>query len=117
MILDLYAGAGGWDRGASTLGLDTVGLEIWHDACVTAVRAGHPRIRCDIATYPTAPLAGKTACDSGTTVDNRLGELSEDGGQDQTIATLTALRIAPSRLCGHCFSARIRHTYKTRCAA
>lgn len=61
-------------------------------------------------------LPGKTACDSGTTVDNRLGELAEDGGQDQTITALRALRIAPSRLCGHCFAARIRHTYKIRCA-
>lgn len=56
--IDLYAGAGGWDQAAHQLGLATVGLEIWHDACVTATRAGHPRIRCDIATYPTVPFAG-----------------------------------------------------------
>lgn len=55
-------------------------------------------------------LAGKTACDSGTTVDSRLGEIP-DGGQAETIATLHALRIAPSRLCGHCFPIRTRRDY------
>jgi DNA (cytosine-5)-methyltransferase 1 len=81
MILDLYAGAGGWDEGARHLGLPTVGLEIWHDACVTAVRAGHPRIRCDIAAYPTAPFAGRVTgliasppCQAWSMAGNRKGE-------------------------------------------
>lgn len=58
-VLDLYAGAGGWDVGAAMLGLPTVGIEIEHDPCLTAVRAGHPRIRADVATYPTAPFRGR----------------------------------------------------------
>lgn len=81
MIVDLYAGAGGWDEGARRLGLTTVGLEIWHDACVTAVRAGHPRIRCDIATYPTAPFAGRVTgliasppCQAWSMAGKRTGE-------------------------------------------
>ncbi|MFD6565315.1 DNA cytosine methyltransferase [Micromonospora profundi] len=81
MILDLYAGAGGWDEGARQLGLDTVGLEIWHDACVTAVRAGHPRVQCDIATYPTGPFAGRVTgliasppCQAWSMAGKRLGE-------------------------------------------
>lgn len=81
MILDLYAGAGGWDEAARQLGLTTVGLEIWHDACVTAVRAGHPRIRCDIATYPTAPFAGRVTgliasppCQAWSMAGKRTGE-------------------------------------------
>ncbi|MCX4470476.1 DNA cytosine methyltransferase [Micromonospora sp. NBC_01655] len=81
MILDLYAGAGGWDEGARHLGLTTVGLEIWHDACVTAVRAGHPRIRCDIATYPTAPFTGRVTgliasppCQAWSMAGKRTGE-------------------------------------------
>lgn len=80
-ILDLYAGAGGWDVGAAMLGLPTVGLEIKHDPCVTAVRAGHPRIRCDVATYPTAPFTGKLAglvasppCQAWSMAGKRLGE-------------------------------------------
>jgi len=81
VILDLYAGAGGWDQAARQLGLDTVGLEIWHDACVTAVRAGHPRIQCDIATYPTAPFTGRVTgliasppCQAWSAAGKRLGE-------------------------------------------
>jgi DNA (cytosine-5)-methyltransferase 1 len=59
VILDLFAGPGGWDQGAKMLGLDAVGLEWDHAACMTAVAAGHPRIRCDVAQYPTAPFVGK----------------------------------------------------------
>lgn len=83
-ILDLYAGAGGWDEGARILGLPTVGLEIEHDPCVTAVTAGHPRIRCDIATYPTAPFVGRIAglvasppCQAWSMAGKRLGELDK----------------------------------------
>ncbi|MFI2667887.1 DNA cytosine methyltransferase [Micromonospora carbonacea] len=81
MIVDLYAGAGGWDQGAQQLGLTTVGLELEHDPCVTAVRAGHPRIRCDVATYPTAPFAGRVAgliasppCQAWSMAGKRTGE-------------------------------------------
>ncbi|MFG3702401.1 DNA cytosine methyltransferase [Micromonospora sp. NPDC047620] len=84
MILDLYAGAGGWDEGARTLGLNTIGLEIWHDACVTAVQAGHPRIRCDIATYPTAPFTGRVTgliasppCQPWSNAGKQLGKLDQ----------------------------------------
>lgn len=61
MILDLFAGAGGADEGARLAGYTgrIVGLETDHDACRTAVAAGHLRIRADVATYPTAPLVGK----------------------------------------------------------
>lgn len=59
MIIDLFAGPGGWDEGAKMLGLKTVGLEWDHAACRTAVAAGHPRIRTDVALYPTAPFVGK----------------------------------------------------------
>lgn len=85
MILDLYAGAGGWDEGARQLGMDTIGLEIWHDACVTAVRAGHPRIQCDIATYPTAPFVGRVTgliasppCQAWSMAGNRKGEQDKE---------------------------------------
>lgn len=81
MNLDLYAGAGGWDEAARQLGLDTIGLELSHDACVTAVRAGHPRIRCDIATYPTNPFTGRVTgliasppCQAWSAAGNRKGE-------------------------------------------
>ncbi|TBL44267.1 DNA cytosine methyltransferase [Verrucosispora sp. SN26_14.1] len=81
MNLDLYAGAGGWDEGARHLGLSTVGLELEHDPCVTAVRAGHPRVRCDIATYPTRPFVGRVTgliasppCQAWSMAGKRAGE-------------------------------------------
>lgn len=50
-----------WSEGARMVGLSEVGLEWDHAACMTAVAAGHPRIRCDVAAYPTAPFVGKVA--------------------------------------------------------
>lgn len=83
MILDLYAGAGGWDEGARLLNLGpTAGLEIDDAASRTAVAAGHPRVRCDIATYPTTPftgrvtgLAGSPPCQGWSSAGKRAGEL------------------------------------------
>lgn len=82
MILDLYAGAGGWDHAARTLGLGpVVGLEIEHDPCATAVAAGGRRVRCDVATYPTGPFAGRVAglvssppCQAWSSAGKRGGE-------------------------------------------
>ncbi|HEY2087669.1 MAG TPA: DNA cytosine methyltransferase [Mycobacterium sp.] len=61
MILDLFAGPGGWDEGARLAGYSgpLVGIEHNRDACLTATCAGHWRIQADVATYPTAPFAGK----------------------------------------------------------
>lgn len=61
MIVDLFAGAGGWDEGARLAGHTgpIAGIEWDHDACRTAAAAGHLRIRADVASYPTAPFIGK----------------------------------------------------------
>jgi DNA (cytosine-5)-methyltransferase 1 len=61
VIVDLFAGPGGWDQGARLAGCTDyiVGIEWDEAACRTAVAAGHPRVRADVATYPTAPFAGK----------------------------------------------------------
>lgn len=61
MIVDLFAGPGGWDTGARLAGYTgpIVGIEWDHDACATAVAAGHPRIQADVSTYPVAPFVGK----------------------------------------------------------
>lgn len=88
MILDLYAGAGGWDVGAQILGLPTIGLEIEHDPCVTAVRAGHPRIRCDVATYPTAPFVGRATAVIGSPPCTTFSSAGSGGGR-QVTAVLT----------------------------
>lgn len=59
MILDLFAGPGGWDQGALALGLHPIGIE-WDDAaCRTGHAAGHTRVRADVASLATEPMRGK----------------------------------------------------------
>jgi DNA (cytosine-5)-methyltransferase 1 len=80
-VLDLYAGAGGWSEGAAMVGLPGVGVELAADPCLTAARAGHLRIRADVAAYPTAPFVGRVTgltgsppCQPWSTAGKRLGE-------------------------------------------
>jgi DNA (cytosine-5)-methyltransferase 1 len=49
MILDLFAGAGGWEEGLRTLGLNALGIETESWACETARAAGHERLQADVA--------------------------------------------------------------------
>lgn len=50
MILDLFAGPGGWDEGLRALDLhhNTVGVDVDLDACATAEAAGHQRVHGDV---------------------------------------------------------------------
>jgi DNA (cytosine-5)-methyltransferase 1 len=81
IILDLFAGPGGWDEGAKPLGLEPVGIE-WDDAaCRTAMKAGHTRVRADVAQLPTAPMVGKVTgliasppCQAWSMAGKRKGE-------------------------------------------
>lgn len=59
MILDLFAGPGGWDVGLALLGMEAVGLE--HDAtvCKTRAQAGLTTIRTDVSQFPLDRLKGK----------------------------------------------------------
>ena len=59
MILDLFAGPGGWSEGLRSLGLEDVGLEWDAPACRTRAAAGHRTIRADVSAYPTEPFVGK----------------------------------------------------------
>ena len=60
MILDLFAGPGGWDEGLRSIGItDVIGMEWDAAACATRAAAGHRTIRCDVAQYPPAPFVGK----------------------------------------------------------
>ncbi|HEY3478823.1 MAG TPA: DNA cytosine methyltransferase [Streptomyces sp.] len=64
MIVDKFAGPGGWAEGFRLLGLSEVGLEWDRFACATRVAAGHRMtVRCDVAAYPTAPFAGRIKVD------------------------------------------------------
>lgn len=59
MIVDLFAGPGGWDVGASLAGIAApVGLEWEEGACNTRAAAGHLTIRADVAAYPVEAFAG-----------------------------------------------------------
>jgi DNA (cytosine-5)-methyltransferase 1 len=59
IILDAFAGPGGWSEGLRLLGLSDVGIEWDAAACATRAAAGHLTIRADVAAYPTAPFVGK----------------------------------------------------------
>lgn len=52
MILDLFAGPGGWSEGLRSLGGSEVGIEWEPSACATRAAAGHATVRADVATYP-----------------------------------------------------------------
>lgn len=60
MIVDLFAGPGGWDEGLRLLGHTgrVVGVEWDADACRTAKAAGHARIRADVAALDPGMFAG-----------------------------------------------------------
>jgi len=47
-MLDFFAGPGGWDEGAASLGISSLGVEIDADACATAEAAGHRRVQMDV---------------------------------------------------------------------
>lgn len=82
MIVDTFAGPGGWDEGLKMIGrTDVVGLEWDAAACATAKAAGHARIRTDVATYPTEPFRGvegfisSPPCQAWSMAGSRKGEL------------------------------------------
>ena len=60
MIVDGFAGPGGWSQALLSLGLREVGLELDDAACRTRRAAGHATIRCDVTQYPTRPFLGRT---------------------------------------------------------
>jgi len=57
--LDLFAGPGGWDVAARSLGIRPVGLELDAAACATRTAARHLTIRADVSAYPVSHLAGQ----------------------------------------------------------
>jgi len=85
MILDLFAGPGGWDQGLAMLGRrDVIGVEWDLAACQTAMAAGHHRVWADVAAIPVdavteayGPFTGLIAsppCQAWSMAGNRKGE-------------------------------------------
>lgn len=59
MIVDLFAGPGGWSEGLRMLGRRDIGIEWDAAACVTRTRAGHATIRADVTGYPAGHLRAR----------------------------------------------------------
>lgn len=60
-VIDLFAGPGGWDRGAAILGITGIhGYDIDADACATATAAGFIRTRASVANLDPDGMRGVT---------------------------------------------------------
>ncbi|MFF3153203.1 DNA cytosine methyltransferase [Streptomyces sp. NPDC057910] len=80
IVLDLFAGPGGWSHALTVLGVRDVGLEWDEWACKTRSAAGQLTIRTDVAMYPVGPFLGKTTgliasppCQAWSMAGKRLG--------------------------------------------
>lgn len=82
-VLDLFAGAGGWEEGMAPLGIAAVGVESDAWACRTAEAAGHERLQADIAELdpeavgPVWGLVGSPPCQAYSTAGKGLGRLDK----------------------------------------
>jgi DNA (cytosine-5)-methyltransferase 1 len=78
-VLDLFAGAGGWEEGLRPLGLSALGIEWERWACETAQAAGHTRLQADLSTLdprdfaPVWGLVGSPPCQAYSTAGKGLG--------------------------------------------
>jgi DNA (cytosine-5)-methyltransferase 1 len=60
IIVETFAGPGGWSLAAERLGITPlVGIELDPAACATRHAAGHRTIRADVAEFPVEKLAGR----------------------------------------------------------
>ncbi|RSO06949.1 DNA methylase [Streptomyces sp. WAC 06783] len=108
MILDLFAGPGGWSYALSLLGVRDIGLEWDEWACRTRAAAGQLTLRTDVARYPVRPFVGRTTgviasppCQAWSMAGKRLGLLDQPLVH-QAVADLAAGRDTRDKLLGAC---------------
>ncbi|MER7925693.1 DNA cytosine methyltransferase [Streptomyces sp. NPDC096057] len=112
MILDLFAGPGGWSHALTVLGARDVGLEWDEWACKTRARAGQLTIRTDVAAYPVWIFSGRVLgviasppCQAWSMAGKRLG-LIDQALVHQAVADLAAGRDTRAQLLGACADER-----------
>jgi DNA (cytosine-5)-methyltransferase 1 len=108
IVLDAFAGPGGWSYAASVLGVRDVGLEWDPWACRTRAAAGLLTIRTDVAMYPVRPFVGKVwgliaspPCQAWSMAGKRLGLLDQPLVH-QAVADLAAGRDTRAALLAAC---------------
>lgn len=83
-ILDLFAGAGGWEEGLLVLGHRALGIELDETASETAVAAGHERLIADLSGLdpldfaPTWGLIASPPCQAYSASGNRGGSRDKE---------------------------------------
>lgn len=112
MILDLFAGPGGWTHALTVLGSQDVGLEWDEWACKTRAAAGQLTIRTNVAAYPVWPFTGRTIgliasppCQAWSMAGKRLGLLDQPLVH-QAVADLAAGQDTRAKLLASCRDAR-----------
>jgi DNA (cytosine-5)-methyltransferase 1 len=82
-IVDLFAGAGGWEEGLAELGHQAIGIENDTAACQTAEAAGHQRMTVDVADVDLERfgevwgLIGSPPCQAYSTAGKGLGRIDQ----------------------------------------
>ncbi|MDW4909173.1 DNA cytosine methyltransferase [Streptomyces sp. ADMS] len=112
MILDLFAGPGGWSHALTVLGARDIGLEWDEWACKTRAMAGQLTIRTDVARYPTWIFPGRILgliasppCQAWSMAGKRLG-LVDQPLVHQAVADLAAGRDTREQLLAACADER-----------
>ncbi len=82
-ILDLFAGAGGWDEGLRHLGYRARGIDSDPIACATAEAAGHARVVADVSALDPSDFSGAAGliasppCQAYSRAGKGLGKLDK----------------------------------------